>query len=67
MQAGGVDAAVAVRDDFQRDVVDPRQACRGTVVQARQLAAVTPGQVPAGGADLFLDQVVVVQQPLASR
>ena len=67
VQAGSVDAAVAVRDDLQRDVIDPRQAGRGAVVQPRQFAAVALGQVPAGDADLLLDQVEVVQQPFGRR
>ncbi len=66
-QAAGVDAAVAVRDDFQRDVVHARQACRRPAFQSRQFAAVTPGQMPARQPDLFLDQVEIVQQPFAGR
>ncbi|MNI38234.1 hypothetical protein D3C73_923670 [compost metagenome] len=67
VQAWRVDPAIAVRDGFQGDVVDPRQACRGPFGQAWQLAAVAVGQVGPGGADVFFDQVEVVQQPFRRR
>ncbi|MNR50361.1 hypothetical protein D3C85_1698670 [compost metagenome] len=54
-------------DGFQGDVVDPRQACRGPFGQAWQLAAVAVRQVGPGGADVFFDQVEVVQQPFRRR
>ena len=59
--------AVAMRHRFQRDVIDARQAGRLTARQARQLAAVARRQVPAGGADLLLDQVEIVEQPFTGR
>ncbi len=40
---------------------------RRVAEQARQLAAVAPGQVAPGGAHLLLDQVEVVEQPLGRR
>ncbi len=62
-----VDAAIPVGNGFQGDVVDTRQSRRGPVGQARQLAAVVLGQMPLGGAYLLLDQVEIIEQPLASR
>ena len=62
-----VDAAVAVRDDGQRQVIDARQPAAGTVGEPRQLGAVVLRQVAARDADLLLDQVVVVEQPFAGR
>ena len=70
-QGAAGDATVAVRDEFQRQVIDPRQPARHAVDrfarQARQLAAVAARQVPARDADLFLDEVEVVEQPLRRR
>jgi hypothetical protein len=60
----GVDAAVAVGDRLEGEVVDARQPGRGPFRQARQLAAVALRQMPLGRADLLLDQVEIVEQPL---
>eukprot|EP01034_Spumella_vulgaris_P038211 gene38210-47174_t len=65
-QAFGVDPAVAVGDDFQRNLVHARRAVRRAFRQARQLLAVILRQVAPRGADLFFDQVGVIQQPLGS-
>ncbi len=62
-----VHPAIAVGDDLQREVVHPGQPGRGTVAQARQFPAVTLGQVPLGGANLFFDQIEVIEQPLPGR
>ena len=66
-EAFRVHAAVAVRDRLERDVVDPWQPRRRAAREARQLAAVTLGQMPLRGADLLFDQVEIVEQPFARR
>ena len=63
-QAVAVHPAVGVGDQFQRDVVHPRQPGRRPAGQPGQFAAVPARQVPAGGPDLLLDQVIVVEEPL---
>ena len=62
-----VHPAVAVRNDFQRDVIHPRQSSRRAVHQSRQFPAVALGEVAPGSADLLLDQIEVVEQPFAGR
>ena len=61
----GVHAPVAVRNDLQRDVVDPGKTGGSPLQQARQFPAVGLRQVPLGGANLLLDQIEVIQQPFA--
>ena len=63
-QAFRVDPAVAVRNDFEGDLVDARIAFGLFVGQARQFLAVVLRQVAARRADLFFDQVEIVEQPL---
>src|SRR3546814_2792729 len=62
-----LDPAVAVRDRVERDVVHARQPVGRAAVQARQFAAVALGQVAPRDAHLLLDQVEVVEQPVARR
>jgi hypothetical protein len=59
-----VDAAVAVGDRLEGEVVHARIAGGGPVGETRELAAVSPRQVAPRRADLLLDQVEVVEQPL---
>ncbi len=59
-----IDAPMRVRDELQRQLVDPRRARHAPVREARQLAAVGPRQVPARDPDLLVDDVVVVDEPL---
>ena len=59
--------AIAVRDRLQRDVVHARKPGRRAVQQARQLPAVTLRQVSPGRANLFFDQIEVVEQPFPGR
>ena len=66
-QGAAADAAVAMCHRLQREVVDAWQARRWTALQARQLAAVARRQMALGGADLFFDEVEVVEQPFAGR
>ena len=66
-QAFGVHPTVAMRDRLERDVIDARHACRRAARKARQLAAVALGQMPLRRANLFLDQVEVVEQPFGGR
>ena len=66
-EAGRVHAAVDVRDQLEHDVVTARVSRRWPVQQTGQLPAVCPGQVPAGRSNLFLDQIEIVEQPLAGR
>ncbi len=56
-----------MRDHFQGDVVHARAPRRGTMSQARQFKAVTPGKVPLGRTDLFFDEIEIVEQPLSCR
>ncbi len=66
-QAVRVDASIAMRDGFQRDVVYPRQAAGNALGQAGQFTAVAFRQVAAGGADLLFDQIQIVEQPFGGR
>ncbi|KFB67215.1 MAG: hypothetical protein CAPSK01_003332 [Candidatus Accumulibacter vicinus] len=66
-EAFGSHASVAVRDDFQGNIIDPRTAGRRPARQARQFPAVALGQVPLGGADLLFDEVKIVEQPFRGR
>ena len=60
-------AAVAVRDGLQGEVIHTGQAGRWAIRQARQFPAVASRQVALGCADLFFDQVEVVQEPFTGR
>jgi hypothetical protein len=60
----GVKLAVDVRDQFQGDVVNARLPGGGAVDQTRQFPAVAARQMPAGGANLLFDQMIVVEKPL---
>jgi len=64
-QRSELEPAVAVRHGLHRQVIDPRQTRARPGAQARQLAAVARGQEPCSTARLLLQQVVVVDQPLA--
>ena len=66
-QAFLIDSTVAMGDGLQRDVIDARQPRRRAVDQAWQLTAIAFGQVRSGGANVFLDQIVIVQQPFRCR
>ena len=62
-----VHPAVAMGDDLQGQVIDPRQTGRWALAQTRQFPAVALGQMPLGGADLLFDQVEVIEQPFPGR
>jgi hypothetical protein len=62
-----VHPSIAVRDRFMRDVVHARKSGRRSVQQARQFPAITLRQVPLGRADLFFDQIEVVEEPFPGR
>ncbi len=62
-----IDPSIAVRDRLQRDVIHARKPGRWAVQQARQFPAVTLGQVSLGRANLFFDQIEVVEQPFPGR
>ena len=64
-QRAAAQPPVAVGHGLQREIVDAGQARRRPAAQPRQLAAVTRRQMALGGADLFFDEVEVVEQPLA--
>ena len=66
-QAHQVDPPVAMRNGLERDVPDPGETRRRSIREAREFPAVIPRQVALGGADLFLDQVKIVEQPVAGR
>ena len=55
-----------VRDELEREVVDARRAQR-PVGELRELALIAAGQVEPRRADLLLDQVIVVDEPLGRR
>ncbi len=57
--------AVAVGDGLKSNVINSRQAGGGAICQERQFAAITLGEVTLGQADLLLDQIEIVVQPLA--
>ena len=59
-----IEAAVGVADQLQRHGVDPRHAGHLARRELGQLAVVPPRQVVPHAADLGLDQVEVVEQPL---
>ena len=59
--------AVGVRDEGPGEAEDARIAGERPVGELRQLAVVAGRQVVADLADLLLDEVVVVEQPLGGR
>ncbi len=62
-----VEAGVGVRDQREYGLVDTRKVRELAADQSRQLEPVVSGQVRADEQDLLLDEVVVVEQPLARR
>ena len=62
-----VDAALAVADQRDGQLVDPGIAGQGAGGQLGQLAVVAAGQALPHLADVLLHHVVVVEQPLAGR
>jgi hypothetical protein len=69
-QRAAAQSPVGVRDGFQCEVVDARQRAVGRhrgLGQPRQFVAVAVREVTPRGADLLVDQVHVVQQPLGGR
>ena len=62
-----IHSPVTVRDGFERDVIHARKTNRRTIQQRRQFAAVALWQVTPCHANLFLNQVKIVQQPFAGR
>ncbi len=56
---------IDVRDQLEHDVVTARETRRSPVQEPRQLPAVCSGKVPAGQSNLLLDQVEIVEEPLA--
>ena len=62
-----VDAPVVVRDQLAGDVVDAGEPGERSALEDREPPAVPEREVTPGGPDLLLDQVEVVEQPLARR
>ena len=62
-----VDAPLGVRDQRDRQLVDARIAGERSAGELRQLAVVAARQALAHLADVLLDDVEVVEQPLAGR
>ena len=60
-----VDPPFGVRDQGDGQLVDPRVAGQRAAGQLGQLAVVAARQALADLADVLLDHVVVVEQPLA--
>ena len=63
----GVQAAVGVRHERPRQAVDARIAPMGAVGELGQLAIEAGGQVVADLAELLLDDVEIVDEPLGRR
>ena len=63
----GVEATVRMRDKGPRHAEHPRIAGERSGGQLRQLPVVAGRQIVANLADLLLDEVVVVEQPLGGR
>ena len=63
MHGLGTELSVEMSDQLQGQLINPRQALARPVAQPRQRRVAFARQVSAGGADVVLDQVVVVQQP----
>ncbi len=63
----GIDPAISVGDRLQGDVINPRKAGGRASREQRQFAAVALGKMALGRADLLLDQVEIIVQPLACR
>jgi hypothetical protein len=62
-QMGGINPPVHVRNQFQRNVINPGQIGRRSFAQVRQFAAESARQVTARGADLLFDQMKIIQEP----
>ncbi len=62
-----IEVAVGVRDERPRDAEDARVAGERTVLELRQLAIEAARKQRAHLADLLVDEVVVVEQPLRRR
>jgi hypothetical protein len=60
----GVKAAVGVADDFEREGVDARVTFEGPGREFREFVVVAARQVFADLAELLLDDVEVVEEPL---
>ena len=60
-----VHPSVAVGNGLEHEVIHPRQAGRRALGQGGQLPAIAFGQVTPGDADLFLDEVEVIEQPFS--
>ena len=61
------EAAVAVCDGFQRDVVHAGKSGRRAARQARQFPAIAFRQMTLREPYLFFDQVEIIEQPFAGR
>ncbi len=66
-QALRIESTVGVRDVCPRETEDPRISLEGAVDELWQLAVVVRGQVVADLAELLLDDVEVVDEPLRGR
>ena len=62
-----IQSAVAMRDRLERDVIDAWKAGRRAVHQSRESAAVAFRQMPLGSANLFFDEIKVIEKPFAGR
>ena len=61
----GIDLAVAMADEFQDDIIDAGKSTPGSRGEAWKFAAVARRQVGTGQFDLLLDQMIIVEEPLA--
>jgi hypothetical protein len=62
-----IHSSVAMGDDFKCDIIDAWQTGGWAIAQPRQFSAVAFGQVPLGHANLFFDQIEIIQQPFPGR
>ena len=58
-----INLRVRMRNQFEHDVINPRQSCSSSVQEAGQFPAVAARQMPLGHLDLLLNQVKIIEQP----
>ncbi len=66
-EARHVHPPVNVREQLEHDVISTRVPRRRPVQQPGQLATVSSREVPTGRPNLLLDQIEIVEEPLARR
>ena len=59
-----IQTQVGMGDEFSREAVDARQTPVGSIGQHRQFLVIAPGEVQLHLADVTLDDVLIVEEPL---